>query len=267
MDRPEQGRAAPPAEGVLSVATASYRNRIYRHYVSAFKGRRDPQDVESGFRKHFAMFDALLGALLVEAHPQSVLEVACGPGAFLHWARARGVPNVVGFDISDEQVEVAKSLDLPAEVASYVDFLRGRREEFDLIVGMDIVEHLVRDEVFELLDMCFVALRPGGHVFFTTPNGAGLRPGPTRYGDLTHETIFTPQTIDLALRLSGYEPAVVQEIIPPPSSLRARVRRGLWRIVRLWPMILDLVETGSAGQRVYTRNMAVRARKPQKLQE
>ena len=240
----------------------TYRELVYNRYVSAFKGRRERDEIEAAFLKHIRLFDALLEPVLADRQPESLLEVACGSGAFLFWAARRDIPNVAGFDISAEQVQVAQSLGLPAQVDSYESYLQGRVEEYDLIVGMDIIEHLTRDEAIGFLDLCYKALRPEGAIFLTTPNGAGFRVGPVQFGDFTHETIFTPSTIDLVLRLVGFERVVVREIVPPATSLKSRIRRLAWTFVRLVPMIVDLVETGSPGSRIFTRNMAVLARKP-----
>lgn len=241
--------------------TRPYRERIYGSYVSAFKGSETPEVLRAAYEKHARFFDHLLGPLLGE-RPGDVLEVGCGPGTFLYWAVARGAASVRGVDVSDEQVAVARSLDLPAEVASFQSYLPGRRERFDLVVALDVIEHLTRDEAFELLDLTLAALRPGGRLVLATPNGAALRPGPIWHGDLTHETIYSPKTISLALRLAGYEAIRVREVAPPPTTPRSRIRRALWSLVRLVPMAIDLVETGAAGDRVYSRNMVVVARRP-----
>jgi 2-polyprenyl-3-methyl-5-hydroxy-6-metoxy-1,4-benzoquinol methylase len=239
----------------------AYRERVYGSYVTAFKGESSPEELRRAFEKHARFFDHLLGPLL-DPLPRDVLEIGCGAGPFLYWASARGVGSVRGVDVSAEQVEAARLLGLPAEVAAFQDFLPGCDRRFDLVVALDLIEHLTRDEALALLDLTRAALRPGGRLFLTTPNGAALRPGPVWHGDLTHETIFTPKTIAHALRLAGLEPAAITEIVPPPTGLRSRVRRVLWSAIRLAPMAVDLVETGSAGSRVYTRNMAVLARRP-----
>lgn len=239
-----------------------YRNRIYGEYVSAFKGQSSPDLLRPVAQEHARFFDHLFKPILDVAKPEEILEVGCGSGHFLYWAVERGFKSVSGFDLSREQVEVACVLGLPAEVASFQDYLNGRSEAFDLIVALDIIEHLTRDEVFSLLDLCHAALRPGGLIFLTTPNGAAFRPGPVMHGDLTHETIFSPQTISLALRLSGYESIQVREISPPPTSVRSRVRRALWRVLRLWPMLIDLIETGACSTRIYSRVMSIQARRP-----
>lgn len=247
--------------GLDSPTTRSYRERIYGSYLTAFKGGGSRDELSRAFEKQARFFDHLLGPVL-EERPNHVLEVGCGAGPFLYWAAARGIASVRGVDVSAEQVAAARSLDLPADVASFQDYLPGCREQFDLVVGLDLVEHLTRDEALAFLDLSRAALRPGGRLFLTTPNGAALRPGPVWHGDLTHETIFTPQTMALALRLAGLEPLEMSEIAPPLTGVRSRARRALWYLVRLVPMAIDLIETGSSGSRVYTRNMAVLARRP-----
>lgn len=244
------------------IATSKdYRERIYGEYVSSFKGRQTPEQSLSAARQHCRFFDHLLAPVMAAARPRDVLEVACGPGHFLYWAKERGFDSVRGFDLSVEQVEAARELGLPAEAASFQDYLPLHRDAFDLVLGFDVIEHLRRDELFEFLDMCRASLRPNGRLFLTTPNGAGLRPGPVMHGDLTHETIFTPQTITHALRLAGFDDIQVREISPPPLSARGRVRGWLWQLIRLWPMLIDLVETGGCSGRIYSRVMAVQARR------
>lgn len=237
-----------------------YRQRIYGEYVSAFK-RTDQASLLAEAQRHARFFDHLFRPLLEESRTKDLLEAGCGPGHFLYWAESRGFQSVSGFDLSREQVELARSLELRAEESSFQSFLPRVRESYDWIVALDLIEHLTRDEGLEFLDLCRAALRPGGRIFLTTPNGAALRPGPVAAGDLTHETIYTPQTIALALRLTGYESVEVREIAPPPTSIRSLVRRMLWKMIRLWPMMIDLVEAGSST-RIYSRVMSVSAKRP-----
>jgi SAM-dependent methyltransferase len=239
----------------------AYRDRIYGRYVSGFKGSLAGDELAEALERRGRFLDHLMQPVLERAGTSAWLEVGCGGGHFLHWAARRGIAPLHGFDVSSEQVAAARALGLPAEVADYRPYLSRHHEAFDLVVGLDLIEHLGRDEVFEFLDLCHDALRPGGYLFLTTPNGAGIRPGPVAHGDLTHETIFTPQTIALALRLTGYDEPEIREIAPPPTSARSRVRGVIWKAVRAVAMAVDLVETGAAG-RVYSRVMSVLARRP-----
>jgi 2-polyprenyl-3-methyl-5-hydroxy-6-metoxy-1,4-benzoquinol methylase len=243
----------------VSKAPRRYRQRVYDEYVSAFKGGRSQVTAAEEFERHARFLDHLCGpAAEPLGRDARILEVACGQGRFLFWARSRGFSNVRGFDVSAEQVEIARALGLPAEVAAADTYLSGCGCEFDLVVAMDIVEHFTRDEALEFLAKCCAALRPGGTLFLTTPNGAGLRPGPVASGDLTHETIFSPQTIRLALRLSGFDRIEVREVAPAPLSIRSVARRVLWAGARGLAMLIDLIETGRTCE-AYSRVMAVRA--------
>jgi 2-polyprenyl-3-methyl-5-hydroxy-6-metoxy-1,4-benzoquinol methylase len=246
----------------MEIDTRTYRDRIYGQYASVFKDHASTERLLPIFEERGRFFDYLMKPVLEVSHPRDVLEVGCGVGAFLYWSQQRGLTSVRGFDVSHEQVEIARRLGLAAEAADYAEYFPSHPEAFDLVVGLDVVEHLTRDEVLEFLDLCWLALRPGGYVFLTTPNGAGVRPGPVIYGDLTHETFFTPQTITLALKLAGFDDIRVDEMPPPPLSVRARIRRVLWRLVRLWFKMIDVIEMGGPSTPVYTRVMCVLARRP-----
>ncbi|HUP22936.1 MAG TPA: class I SAM-dependent methyltransferase [Thermoanaerobaculia bacterium] len=240
-----------------SAAAPTYRERVYRSYVSAFKGEPTEQDLEA----HARFFDHLLAPLVEKGLPERVVEVGCGPGTFLFWARRKGIPHVEGFDLAVEQVEVARRFGLPARLGSYREILGSLSTEPDLVVALDLIEHLDRDEVFELLDLVHTVLAPNGRLFLTTPNGAALRPGPTVFGDLTHETVFTPRSIAVALRLAGFSAIQIREVAPPRDRFRSRVRGFLWQLLRLAPLFVDLVESGSSQGGVYSRVMAVEAMK------
>ena len=241
---------------------SDYRSRLYGHYVSAFKGHRSTDAELPGFRRQFHIYDQLLRPVLLGRVPEFALEIGCGPGSFLYWARERGWLGTTGVDLSAEQIAVARELGLNAENVSFQQHLADKAGVYDLIVAMDLVEHLTRDEVLQFLDMCAQALRPGGKLFLTTPNGAGLRPGPVAYGDLTHETIFTPQTIRTVLHLTGFDDIQIREIRPLPTSFLSRLRGLLWRVIRGFAQLLDMVEKGtSACEGIYSRVMAVQERK------
>lgn len=237
-----------------------YRDRIYEHYVSAFKGALPPDQLQAAFTRQARFFDHLLGPLVRDLKPRKVLDVGCGQGSLLFWATRRGIADVRGFDRSEEQIVVARSLGLACEVATTTDYFSRCDRDFDLVTALDVVEHFNRDEALEFLAQCRSCLRPGGTFLLTTPNGAAWRPGPVIYGDLTHETIYSPDTIRLALRLTGFDDVHVREIAPGNTSLRARVRGVLWRVIRTGAMLFDVIETGRR-RAVYSRVMTVVARR------
>jgi cyclopropane fatty-acyl-phospholipid synthase-like methyltransferase len=56
---------------------------------------------------------------------------------------------------------------------------------------MDVIEHLTRQELFDLLDSVYRVLAPGGVCLVHVPNAEGLYGMRIRYGDFTHELAFS----------------------------------------------------------------------------
>ncbi len=135
-----------------------------------------------------------------------------------------------------------------------IDFLQGRAGEYDAIVGIDFLEHLDRDGLADLMPLVSQALRRGGLFIVQTVNIAGLNAARVAYGDLTHETFFTESSIRQLMNAYHLEVVITTEAAPHPVTLRGAIRAVLWRIVRLAPIAVSLVQTGGA-QRVWTQNL------------
>ena len=82
--------------------------------------------------------------------PRSVIDLGCGPGAWLNACRELGVEDVVGVDgdyVQLTQLEIPVSLfvavDLPSETpASLAPRLPGGPRRFDLAMSLEVAEHL-----------------------------------------------------------------------------------------------------------------------------
>lgn len=101
-----------------------------------------------------------------------VLDIGCG-GGLLSEPMARMGAEVVGADASATNVEVARihagqsgiSVDYRAETA---EALAGAGETFDVVLNMEVVEHVADVELF--LASCAKMVRPGGLMFVATIN-------------------------------------------------------------------------------------------------
>lgn len=92
-------------------------------------------------------------------------------------------------------------------------FLSDKVEEFDAIFCIDLWEHLSSlDEIYNLLKLCYKALRPNGFIYCRVPNAANLTASYSRYLDLTHERIFTSKSLLQMLEIYGYKNCELQRI-------------------------------------------------------
>lgn len=239
---------------------SDFRAELYERYVSGFKGLQT-QPTEASLRRYWAWcrhkYLPIIGAVPRGA---AVLDLGCGSGAMMEFLKNEGFTDVRGVDISQEQVDIARSRGLNADVQDAVAFLKAHVNTFDLLVAFDFFEHFTKTELLELAPLIHRALKPGGYLLLQTPNGQGLFPGQVIHGDLTHMTIFTPESMTNLLRLSQFEQIEFYETGPAPFDLKGRIRCWLWQIIRVLANGARIIETGKS-QQIWTENLICCCRK------
>ena len=88
----------------------------------------------------------------------------------MYFFKVLGYTNLIGVDISPEQVNLARQVILNVYEDEVLSWLEEHNNEFDLITGFDIIEHLYKPAVLQFLDYCFKALKPGGLLILETQN-------------------------------------------------------------------------------------------------
>ena len=240
-----------------------FRNNLYQSYVSKFKqpenslrDAKEQGDWQYFDRKHFKFLQKL-------NHDDAILDVGCGSGMLMAYLVAKGFRRVEGVDISAEQIELAVAKNLKAQCVDVFSFLESKRGAFQAIVAIDFVEHFKKDELLRLFSLLFRALKADGTLLIQTPNGQGLLSSQVIYGDLTHCTIFTPESLRQALRPNGFEDIIFEETGPVSKNLKGLLRLVLWRGIRLAGNFVRLIEAGKR-QDVWTENFICVCRKHDK---
>lgn len=238
---------------------SNFRGELYERYVSTFKGRAE-RSVEQDLTGFFAWCDYKYLPLLDDIpRDGAVLELGCGPGNMMTYLKDKGFERVEGIDISAEQVEIASRAGLQATAADVFEHLDGSRR-WRALLALDFVEHFSKDELMRLVPAMRRSLEPGGVLILQTPNGSGLFPHQIVYGDLTHMTIFTPESLRQLLRLHGLGDFRFSETGPAPKDLKGRLRLAAWRCIRGAANLVRAIETGKT-QEVWTENLICRCRR------
>jgi len=238
-----------------------YRERLWERYATTVHRQRAAVSVAEA-DAWGRPYDAYLRGWLPERRDAAIVDVACGYGRLLRFFAARGYADVLGVDISGEEVELARKIHPKVEQANTLDFLEGRPAHFDLITAIDVVEHMRKDEVLRFFDAARGALRPGGRLVVQTPNADTPWVSTIRYGDFTHELALNPNSMRTVMELCGFEGFEAREQGPVPTSVLSGVRWGLWKLTRLSSLLYNLVETGSIGSGVLTRVFIASAVRP-----
>lgn len=216
----------------------AYRERIYRRYFSSSYAEDNPLRGTAYEARLTTLRDHLLRWM--PAHRDSrIVDVGCGIGYAVDMLVRQGYRQVEGIDVSEEQVAVARARGLPVQRADAFEFLAPRREQFDAILALDVIEHFDRDELLRFLDLVAAALKPGGRLIVKTPNANAATAARALFRDLTHELIFTEHSLRTAFAVAGLRTlAVVGERVRP-ATVAGVIRWMLGSATRLaWRLFL-----------------------------
>jgi len=213
-------------------------------------------------RSLWPYFDANYG-LHFRGLPRTVgiLEVGPGHGSLLAWLRAQGFERIEGVDASPGDVQFANG-HLGADVVTLGDareFLDDRHGAYDVIVMKAVLEHVAKNDLFEVLLAISAALKPGGFVIIDVPNMDWLLATHERYMDLTHEVGFTPQSLSSFLRLAFDEISVVGSQLANPTRAQRLLREPMIRLIRACLYVLG---EGADGALFSSRSLVAVASKP-----
>lgn len=163
------------------------KNPVVRHHLAALTQpstveRASDAYVESVFDEFAASFDSQLALLeyhtpelISEAiravYPEAattldIADAGCGTGLcgplVLPWAK-----RLCGFDLSGGMLAQAEARKVYSDLHKFeiVTFLNAHPDEFDVIISADTLCYF--GNLCEVIAACAVAVRPGGHVFYT----------------------------------------------------------------------------------------------------
>lgn len=150
-----------------------------------------------------------------------VLDVGCGFGFALQAFRQNGYTNLKGVEISEGQARVARlhgfDVDTTADVRSW---LQSKRGGYDLVLLLDVLEHIPKDEQLPILEAIRGSMSANGKLLITVPNANSILASRWRYIDYTHECSFTEHSLGYLLRLANF------------SAIQISNEKGLQRFPR-----------------------------------
>lgn len=105
--------------------------------------------------------------MLADSPAPRVLDMGCGTGFNVEYLRDNGYSRVVGLDFSTEALILCQSRNLPYLVCGDGTRSPLRDESFDVIMALDLIEHL--DDDVQTLRECARLLRPNGSLVIFVP--------------------------------------------------------------------------------------------------
>lgn len=221
-----------------------------RHYLKWHS------DSESHRLAMIAHYRQLLGPYLPAQKDSSILDVGCGMGFALLALKEMGFKNISGVESDPGQAKSGNDKNLQVTLADdTIEFLKQKAASFDLLICLDVIEHIPITVQVAFVKALSGALRPGGQLICTVPNANSALAARWRYIDWTHTASFTEHSLDFLLYNGGFTDIKVtgHEFNRRPKNvwLPVGVVRHWWafRFFRLFRRLEMMAELGPAQGR------------------
>ena len=137
----------------------------------------------------------------------SILDIGCGYGTQLYILSKLGYKKLYGIEIVKESCSIAEK-----EVGRFANieqsnafaYLPNSISKFDIIILNDVLEHIPREKVVELLTLANKALKVKGTIVIRVPNMSSLLGAYSMHLDFTHVNGFTEYSLMQVLDLGGF---------------------------------------------------------------
>lgn len=226
-----------------------FKKRVYKEYEF---GNNIVEDLAS--RQHYLKW--LIDKSIPFDKNTKIFELGCGNGILLKYLQSSGYKFCSGVDVSPSQVMASQKQGIVVEQADLIDSLKSKKSKsIDVIIAFDVIEHLSKNELLDLADEVFRVLSENGRWIIHCPNGDSPFFSVVRYGDWTHEQVFTDTSLRQLARVVGFGKVQSFEdkiIVHGAISL---IRSLLWKCCKKLIQFIYLIETGNSGNGVYTRNI------------
>lgn len=206
------------------------RLALRQFYESDYLAKSEPnEEYIYSLREQYKNFYSWLFEHLPRSSGMRILDIGSGYGAWLSLFDTKS--NIIlGIELSTKAFNFLRSKGLNVY---QIDFLNNtfEDEEFDLITGLGIIEHL-NDPLEALCEMNRILKNNDGYLYLVTPNfrQPRFRFGIESYFKLVHTFYFSPTTISSLLNKAGFEVVAIRE--RPSTPERAAEMDILARKIR-----------------------------------
>lgn len=224
-----------------------------RHYQKWHSDK--PEHIDS--MKH--LYNRMLENYLPDNKDISILDVGCGMGFAMLALKHFGYSAIEGIDIDKEQVRSCQNKGLSVSlVEDSISYLSQRQNQYDLILALDVIEHIPYVTQLDFIHAVSASLRQNGQFICTVPNASSGLASRWRYIDWTHHISFTEHSLDFLLFNAGFKDIHVyptEFFVSPKFNLMGRclitksylksiVHWKLFQLVRTFRRIEMIAELG-----------------------
>lgn len=239
------------------MSSNEWKEKIYDSYLTNGFQESNLRDREFEIQKRFFKKNYL--KYLPSDKSCKILELGCGKGQFYYFCQDYGYEGYEGIDASRENIEyIKKKMGMAANVhqKDMFEFLSECKDHYDVVVFNDVIEHLTKPEIFDVLEGVYEHLKKDGVFLIKTPNMANPYVSTAgRYIDITHEVGFTECSMKQVLRATKYtDIKVVGVDIYVLNPIISIIAKAISKMVNLGLMLFSVLY-GRTYLRVYEKDI------------
>lgn len=233
----------------------NYRKTLYSNYFST-QIRATVADEAWTHR----VFSKEILPHLIGFEQKNIGELGCGHGNLLRFLKKNGFQHLKGCDLSEEQVELAQKAGLQVVLQDAQSFVEAS-DNWDSILAIDVLEHLTKDEVVELLKQIRSRINDQGKLVIRVPNADAAVGGSYLWSDVTHELFLNAASARQLFQSCGFQDVVVLGSFSTARGWKRFLSIPLRFLFELKFKITHLAYgVGSAGK-IWTPNLIIVAKK------
>ena len=183
------------------------RKQIFENYMSTHSAGYTDFSKDK-LRLQFNSYNRNYATLLPNNKEASILEIGFGSGYFIKYLLSRGYTNIHGIELSDEEAKFVKKFIYDNDnidcVESTENFLDENINKYDFIYMSQVLEHIPKDNVIDLLVKIKNSLKDSGIFVANTPNINNPFNIKVSGGDFTHEFIFNPESLRQVCMIANF---------------------------------------------------------------
>ncbi len=169
-----------------------------------------------------------------------ILEIGFGEGTFLDWARDQGF-QCTGLEINPELVTAAQVRGHVVYQGNLGSAFPSDQGLFHAVVLFDVLEHICIEDILSLFDDLHRLLKPNGKIIARFPNGASPFGRAYQYGDATHVTVLSGNSIAQIGLAAGFD-IIGQYNAARGTKSRAGGFRNNWFVRRTAFLLRDITQ-------------------------
>jgi 2-polyprenyl-3-methyl-5-hydroxy-6-metoxy-1,4-benzoquinol methylase len=216
--------------------------KFYSNYHSTHEVSRSGKDVLTS--KTFNLYNGRYGKFIPAKLDSHILDLGCGSGRLLRWLELKGYKNLIGVEASEEQIKIAKKLTRAEIIHSDILEFKINAFEYDLILLIDVLEHLDKEAAVQILENLRNGLKQNGSILIQVPNNASPFGIKIQNSDITHLTAYTESSLRQVLGISGFNQVKIYPWNIIVSDVKSLLRWAALSVIHGFISIIFFIDSG-----------------------